>query len=174
MRLRLLCLPFWLFVFESTAEAQAAPNNKFLQGDGSYLLAADLAGTRYYCSVDVQAALDRAITTAARGGKRFKLLAPAEKWRQEAGTRFVHLQLTATAASGSSSCSIAATLTFARQEVVTNGGVEMKRSIHSSPGTTFIEPEHTRDEASLALELTTYLMIIDQMASNEGTDFLSP
>lgn len=174
MRLRLLCLPFWLFVFESTAQAQALPNNKFLQGDGSYLLAADLAGTRYYCSVDVKAALDRAINTAARGGKQFMLLAPAEKWRLPAGTRFIHLQLTATGVSGSSSCSIAATLTFARQETVTNGGVEVKRSIHSSPGTTFIEPEQTRDEASLALELTSYLMVIDQMASNESVDFLNP
>lgn len=170
MRLMLLCLPLWLFVFEPTAEAQAVPNNKFLQVDGSYLLLADLVGTQYDCSVDVRAALDRAIYTAARGGKRFELLAQFA----QAGTRFIYLELTSTGVSGSSSCSIAATLTFAREEAVTNGGVVMTRSIHSKPATTIIGPEHTRDEASLTLELTTYLMVIDQMANNEAADFLKP
>jgi hypothetical protein len=152
--------------------AESVPT--FSRADGSYLLATDLGGTSYYCAVNVTAALDRAINAAARGGKRFERIDRFEIIEQSPGTRFVHLQLTATSTGAASTCSLAATLTFARLEEVEIDGQAHLRAIHSTPSTTFIEPQHTGDEAALAEELLTYLMVIDQLAATERYAILNP
>jgi hypothetical protein len=159
---------------EETQGIQSQTGSARFGASNEYLLIVDLAGTEFYCETDVSSALDRAIEIMERGGKRFERLPPGDHYGRPADTRFVHLQLTATGSPDAPSCSIAATLTFARLETADAGGGAVSRLIHSTPGTTFIEPEHSGDQAALTQEFVTYLLVIDELASREDLAALRP